>query len=45
MRLEVRTDNSAAIGLYTKSGYHRFGEITGFYEDGSNALRMQKTLR
>lgn len=42
MRLEVRADNSRAIGLYEKAGYRRFGERPGYYDDGMSALRMQK---
>ncbi|HQQ62049.1 MAG TPA: N-acetyltransferase [Pseudomonadales bacterium] len=45
MRLEVREDNPAAISLYRKNGYQVFGEIAGFYEDGCNALRMEKMLQ
>ncbi|WP_088328769.1 ribosomal protein S18-alanine N-acetyltransferase [Lacimicrobium sp. SS2-24] len=44
MRLEVRTDNEAAIGLYRKLGYHRIGVVKGYYEDGSDALQMEKSL-
>lgn len=45
LRLEVRQDNPGAIQLYEKSGYHRFGAIAGFYEDGADAWRYQKILR
>lgn len=44
MRLEVRTDNDAAIGLYRKLGYHRIGVVKEYYEDGSDALQMEKSL-
>ena len=44
MRLEVRTDNAAAIGLYEKSGYARWERAAGFYEDGGDAWRYRKTL-
>lgn len=43
MRLEVRTDNAAAIALYEKHGYARGRRIGGFYEDGADAWRYQKT--
>jgi ribosomal protein S18 acetylase RimI-like enzyme len=42
MQLEVAEDNARAIQLYQDSGYAQFGFIPGFYEDGHNALRMQK---
>ena len=44
MRLEVRTDNGRAIGLYQREGYREIGRIAGYYEDGCAALRMEKTL-
>lgn len=44
MRLEVRPDNAAAIRLYEKHGYRRFGTFAGFYEDGTDALRLEKVL-
>lgn len=44
MRLEVRPDNVAAIRMYEKHGYTRFGVFTGFYEDGTDALRLEKLL-
>jgi ribosomal-protein-alanine acetyltransferase len=45
MRLEVRSDNHPAIALYERCGYHRFGRIADYYEDGCDALRMEKTIR
>ena len=42
--LEVRADNAAAIALYDRLGYRRFGEIEDYYEDGQSALRMRKAL-
>ncbi|MCP8467840.1 GNAT family N-acetyltransferase [Pseudomonas sp. ZM23] len=44
LRLEVRVDNAAAIGLYERSGYRRFGHIAGYYEDGGDAWRYEKPL-
>jgi len=44
MRLEVRPDNSAAIRLYERQGYRRFGDYPGFYEDGADAWRYEKRL-
>lgn len=45
MRLEVAKSNHAAIALYEKLGYRVFGEYSDYYEDHSDALRMQKSIR
>jgi ribosomal protein S18 acetylase RimI-like enzyme len=45
LRLEVRQDNGAAIGLYERLGFHRFGEYAEFYEDGAPAWRYEKPIR
>jgi ribosomal-protein-alanine N-acetyltransferase len=45
MRLEVRQDNAAAIRLYERMGYRRFGAYTRFYEDGADAWRYEKGLK
>jgi ribosomal protein S18 acetylase RimI-like enzyme len=45
MRLEVAKQNRAAIQLYQRLGYHVFGELPNYYEDHSDALRMQKRIR
>lgn len=44
LRLEVRTDNATAQRLYERSGYRRFGQHRGYYEDGEDALRYEKPL-
>jgi ribosomal protein S18 acetylase RimI-like enzyme len=44
LRLEVRQDNGAAIRLYERLGYRRFGAYAGFYEDGADASRYEKPL-
>ncbi|MEW9799214.1 GNAT family N-acetyltransferase/peptidase C39 family protein [Alteromonas sp. CYL-A6] len=44
MRLEVSTDNHGAVALYTRLGFRRFGMYTDYYDDHSDALRMQKVL-
>jgi ribosomal protein S18 acetylase RimI-like enzyme len=44
MRLEVHPNNAAAIALYRGAGYVEFGVYRGFYEDDSDALRMQHVL-
>jgi len=42
LRLEVRQDNAAAIRLYERLGYRRFGAHAAFYEDGADAWRYEK---
>jgi len=44
MQLEVRPDNAAAIRFYLKAGYSLAGRIESFYEDGTEALKMNKRL-
>ncbi len=44
MRLEVRKDNAASIGLYQSMGYRQFGVYDDYYEDHMEALRFEKEL-
>lgn len=44
MRLEVSKNNRAAIKLYERLDYRIFDEYTEYYEDHSDALRMQKGI-
>lgn len=44
LRLEVRSDNAAAIALYERNGYRRFGRISDYYEDHADALRLEKRI-
>lgn len=44
LRLEVRSDNRAAIALYQGAGYELSGTTADYYEDKSSALRMRKRL-
>ena len=44
LRLEVRTDNQAAITLYQRLNFRTFGHISHYYADGCDAIRMEKTL-
>jgi len=44
MRLEVNVNNDSAIHLYKKLGYRPIGHIEDYYEDGSDALRMEKRI-
>ncbi|MBR7889239.1 peptidase C39 family protein [Marinomonas sp. A79] len=45
LRLEVSDVNHSAIGLYQKLGYKEFGHYDAYYEDQTDAIRMQKRLR
>ncbi len=44
LRLEVSRSNSRARALYEKSGYRLFRELDDYYEDHSDALRLEKQL-
>lgn len=44
MRLEVSVRNHAALALYRESGYEITRRVTGYYEDGADALRLAKPL-
>src|SRR5262245_31112838 len=44
IRLEVHVTNNAAIARYRKSGYREFARLRGYYEDGGDALRVEKRL-
>ena len=45
VRLEVRRDNETAIRLYRRLGYRVFDAIPDYYEDGAEALRLEKRIR
>lgn len=45
LRLEVSDVNQNAIALYQKMGYKEFGHYDAYYEDQTDAIRMQKRLR
>jgi ribosomal-protein-alanine acetyltransferase len=44
LRLEVRTDNDAAIRLYEGRGYRAIGRRESYYADGTAALRYERPL-
>jgi ribosomal protein S18 acetylase RimI-like enzyme len=44
IRLEIRRDNQASLRLFLGRGYDMFGEHPAYYEDGMDALRLEKTL-
>ncbi|MBT1449764.1 peptidase C39 family protein [Glaciecola sp. XM2] len=45
MRLEVAVDNEHAIALYNRIGYRQFGLYKAYYENKTDALRMQKAIK
>jgi len=44
MRLEVSVHNEGASRLYNKLGYRLIGKVEDYYDDGSDALRMEKRI-
>jgi predicted double-glycine peptidase len=44
LSLEVRTDNRRAIAMYERHGYRATEELAGYYTDGTEGLRMVKSL-
>jgi ribosomal protein S18 acetylase RimI-like enzyme len=44
LRLEVSVRNKTALALYRKSGYGILGRAPQYYEDGSDAWRLEKPL-
>lgn len=44
MRLEIRKDNSASIGLFESLGYRRFGSLADYYADHMDAWRYEKAI-
>ena len=44
MRLEVGAENRGAIRLYDSLGYTPFGVYRDYYDDHSDAIRMQKRI-
>ena len=44
LRLEVRIDNPAALTLYERSGYRQFALSHAYYQDHTDALRLEKQI-
>ncbi|MBP5858620.1 GNAT family N-acetyltransferase/peptidase C39 family protein [Marivibrio halodurans] len=44
LRLEVRADNARALRFYERAGYEPFGAYAAYYDDATDAVRMQKHL-
>lgn len=45
MRLEVRAGNLASRQLFAGLGYAELARLPGYYPDGEDGIRMQKSLR
>lgn len=45
LRLEVGAGNAAAKALYRAAGYREIARLPHYYEDGEDAVRMEKPLR
>ena len=45
IRLEVASNNKAAVHLYQSLGYRTFGSYANYYQGTIDALRMQKPIR
>ncbi len=44
LRLEVRASNSAGLGLYERAGFTFLERKPAYYEDGEEAIRLEKRL-
>lgn|SRR5690554_65174 len=44
LRLEVADTNEAAIGLYRSLGFRPIKHLASYYEDGADALQLEKRL-
>ncbi len=44
VRLEVGAGNHPAIALYQGAGYRQIGRRAGYYEDGADALMLERRL-
>jgi ribosomal protein S18 acetylase RimI-like enzyme len=44
LRLEIRRDNAASLGLFEKLGYRYLETVPDYYEDHADALRFEKHL-
>lgn len=44
LRLEVRASNMAALGLYERAGFTFLERKPGYYQNGEDALRLEKHL-
>lgn len=44
MSLEVRADNAAARAMYARLGYTEAAQLSAYYDDGADGLRLVKLL-
>lgn len=45
LTLEVRTDNSSALALYSSEGFEVVRTLHGYYHDGADALYMTRSIK
>ncbi|MEG0788876.1 MAG: N-acetyltransferase [Alistipes sp.] len=45
LTLEVKSDNTAALGLYTKNMFCRTSILPGYYHDGTDAWHMKREVQ
>ncbi len=45
LRLEVRASNKAGLSLYDRAGFTFLERRPGYYNDGEDAVRLEKRLR
>ncbi|CAH9019232.1 GNAT family N-acetyltransferase [Candidatus Nitrosacidococcus sp. I8] len=45
LRLEIRVDNLASLGLFHQLGYKKIKELKSYYEDGMDGVRLEKQFK
>ncbi|CAB1276813.1 GNAT family N-acetyltransferase [Candidatus Nitrosacidococcus tergens] len=45
LRLEIRVDNHASLRLFHQLGYKKIKELRGYYEDGTDGVRLEKQFK
>lgn len=44
LHLEVNTKNSAALALYRSFGFQELRTVSGYYDNGDDAIKMRKVI-
>jgi glutathione synthase/RimK-type ligase-like ATP-grasp enzyme/ribosomal protein S18 acetylase RimI-like enzyme len=44
LRLEAEVGPHGPVGFYKRLGYHEVGHLPGYYENGADGVRMEKSL-